>query len=267
MTMPRRFVLVRHGESEGNVAVKSSEKGNNEYYTEAFRKRPSRHWCLTDRGRGQAKVTGEWLHREFPDGFGRRYVSETTRTYTTAGLLAVPGPKWYSEADLIERNWGHFDGLTEDERRIEYGRIVERKDIDPFMWAPDGGESLHSVRKRLKNVLGTLHRECSDMDVIAVCHGEVMWCFRTLIERMTIKQFTKYDGSKNPKDRINNCQVMVYSRIDPVTGDEHPHNRWLLSICPHNPELSRNEWQLIERPRFTDEDLLAEAALVPQLIH
>lgn len=265
--MPRHLVLVRHGESEGNVAVKRSENGDDRDFTPEFRQRPSRLWCLTDRGREQAILTGAWLRERFPSGFGRRYVSETIRTYNTAGLLGINGPRWFNEPDLIERNWGHFDGMTEAERLVEYGHVLSRKDGDPYMWAPPGGESIHSVRTRIRWVLSTLHRECSEMDVIQVVHGEVMWCYRSLLERMTLKRFTELDGSDDPLDRINNCQVLIYTRVNPETGIEQDHTGWVYSTCPHDLSKSTNRWERLERPTFSDEELLVEAALVSRLVN
>lgn len=265
MTMPRNLVLVRHGQSEGNIAVKASQHGDHSYYTEEFRNRPSRLWRLTDLGRQQAKITGQWLQEQFPQGFGRYYMSDTIRTWETAGHLDLPNPDWLNEPDLIERHWGELDGLNEDERLVEYGRIITRKDLDPFMWSPPGGESLHSVRKRIRWNIFTLHRECSDMDVIIVAHGEVMWCFRSLLERMTLKQFTELDASTNPADKINNCQVWTFSRIDPVAGTEHQHTTWMHSACPPSPDRATNEWRRIVRPRFSNADILAEVAKTPQL--
>src|SRR3989344_3907849 len=53
---PLELVFVRHGESEGNVAVKAAERGDTSYFTPEFRKRHSSTWDLTKKGiqEGQA---------------------------------------------------------------------------------------------------------------------------------------------------------------------------------------------------------------------
>jgi hypothetical protein len=48
MGMPANLVLVRHGESEGNIATALSKKGDNSMFTEAFLNRHSSTWRLTD---------------------------------------------------------------------------------------------------------------------------------------------------------------------------------------------------------------------------
>jgi len=61
MTMPIDLVLVRHGESEGNVARRSSAAGDNSVFTEEFCGRHNSRFRLTDRGREQARAAGAWL--------------------------------------------------------------------------------------------------------------------------------------------------------------------------------------------------------------
>lgn len=71
---------------------------------------------------------------------------------------------------------------------------------------------------RLSKIISRLHRECHDKRVIIVCHGEVMWAFRVILERLTQHQYRELDKSTNVKDKIHNCQIIHYSRRDPKTG-------------------------------------------------
>ena len=59
--LPIDIILVRHGESEGNVVHKASRKGDNRLFTPEFRDRHSRTFRLTDKGIAQAKTAGAWL--------------------------------------------------------------------------------------------------------------------------------------------------------------------------------------------------------------
>lgn len=95
MTMPIDLVLVRHGESEGNVALHHSRRGDDSPLSPEFLAQHSSRWRLSDRGRAQAEATGEWLRAQFPEGFGRHYTSEYVRAMETAGLLGLPGAEWY----------------------------------------------------------------------------------------------------------------------------------------------------------------------------
>ena len=90
MALPMDLVLVRHGQSEGNIAKRRSEAGDNSAFTPEFRKRHSSSLRLTGRGRSQAQMAGIWLRNEFPD-FDRYLVSEYLRAMETAAHLSLPG--------------------------------------------------------------------------------------------------------------------------------------------------------------------------------
>lgn len=266
MSMPLNLVLVRHGQSEGNVAVKRSRHGDDRDFTPDFRQRPSRLWRLTDQGREQARVAGEWVRENLGPNFFRYYVSEYVRARETAGLLDLPDATWYREVDLVERSWGDLDGYTEAERVAKFRDILDRKDLDPFLWRPPGGESLHDTRQRQRSTLGTLHRECGEENVVLVGHGEQIWSMRTLLERMTLDRFAELDASDHPYDHIHNCQVIIYSRVDPSTGEVAPYLNWVKSVCPTDLTLSANTWQAIVRPVYSNAELLNEVEKIPRLV-
>ena len=56
--MPNNCLLVRHGQSEGNLAVEASKAGNNDLYTERYVMTPGTQWRLTDVGMAQAAAMG-----------------------------------------------------------------------------------------------------------------------------------------------------------------------------------------------------------------
>lgn len=262
MTMPIDLVLVRHGQSEGNLVNKRSRKGDDSGFTESFRARHSSTWRLTNLGRAQAFAAGEWIRGNIGGQFDRYYVSEYLRAMETAALLGLPDAQWYAEFYLRERDYGQLDVMPDAERKERFADELMRRRVDSFFWAPTGGESLAQACLRIDRVLNTLHRECSDKRVIIVCHGEVMWMFRVRLERMSQETFQLLDGSDNPHDRIHNCQVLHYTRRDPKSGRLANHVNWMRSACPTNLELSRNEWQRIERGRFTNEDLLRRVSRI-----
>jgi len=83
------------------------------------------------------------------------------------------------------------------------------------------GESIAAVCSRLAKVIARLHRECSDKRVVIVCHGEVMWAFRVILERMSQVQYKDLDQSTSIKDKIHNCQILHYTRRCPKSGKLH----------------------------------------------
>lgn len=68
---PVDLVLVRHGESEGNLANYRSKCGFEEDWTGEFRNRHSSQYRLTDHGRTQAKIAGEYIRENIYKSFDR----------------------------------------------------------------------------------------------------------------------------------------------------------------------------------------------------
>lgn len=266
MSLPNDIILVRHGESEGNLAYRQSRRGDDSAFTEEFRSRHGSLWRLTDKGRVQARMAGTWIRENISDRFDRYYVSEYIRAQETAALLGLSDAVWYRDFYLRERDWGDLELKTQIERAERFGEALKRRESDTFFWCPPNGESLAQLCLRIDRVLHTLHRECEGKRVIIVCHGEVMWAFRVRLERMTQRKFRELEYSADIKDRILNTQILHYTRCDPDSGDVAPYAQWMRSVCPTDLSLSRNVWECIERPTFSNEDLFAEVSLVTPML-
>ncbi|MBN1325894.1 phosphoglycerate mutase family protein [Candidatus Falkowbacteria bacterium] len=267
MAMPNDLVLVRHGESEGNVIKHAQEQDKKIKIPAAYYERHSTDWRLTKLGVKQAKMAGKWLRENVDMQFDRYYTSSYNRAKETAAHLQLPNAHWFPTPYLGERNWGILDQYPVEVRIKKFQADFKSKEINAFYWAPPRGESMVQICMRVDRVLDTLHRECDGKRVIIVCHGEIMWAFRIRIERMTVEQFLGLDQSENPFDRINNCQIIHYTRKDPQSKKVTSHMDWMKSVCPTNLSLSRNEWVKVTRHSFTNEDLLQEAEKIKRLIN
>jgi NAD+ kinase len=96
-----------------------------------------------------------------------------------------------------------------------------------------------------------------------------MWAFRVRLERMSQTRYRELDVSKDPFDKIHNGQVLHYTRCDPndPTGNTiAPYANWMRSVLPENMKRSRNDWETIVRPNFSNEDLLTEVGKIPRII-
>ncbi|MEX1111888.1 MAG: phosphoglycerate mutase family protein, partial [Candidatus Andersenbacteria bacterium] len=266
MAMPLDLVLVRHGESEGNIANQRSRAGDNSAFTPEFKERIGAMWRLTKLGRAQALAAGEWIQSNIGQRFDRYYVSEYIRAKETAAFLKLPLAEWFCDFYLRERDWGEMDVCPDDERQRLFAESLRRRQVDGFFWTPPNGESLAQLCLRVDRVIDTWQRECSDKRIIAVCHGEVMWAFRVRLERLSQQRFRELDTSRHAHDRIHNCQILHYTRRSPVTDTTTPYYSWMRSICPTDLSMSRNEWERIERTRFSNQELIQQVEQVPQLV-
>lgn len=258
-TMPRDLILVRHGESEGNKAKSLWKKGKKDPFTKDFLNRHSSEFRLTDRGRRQAIVTGEWIRKNIGETFDFYATSEYVRAMETAGLLGLPNALWHRDIDLRERDHGFADLLHPDHRSREYGEQLERYKKNQLIYpVPGGGESIAHMRFRSWRIFTRLRRRVPEGRAILVCHGEFMWGIRMDIEHIKMDKFIKLHNSKKPFDKIHNCQVIHYTRVNPYTGELKDYYGWMKSTCPSAPELSLNEWVPIVRKKFTNDELLRE---------
>ena len=266
MGMPADLILVRHGESEGNVAVNASKRGDERHYTDEFMEVHSSRWRLSPRGVKQAELTGHWLRSEFPQGFDRYYTSEFARAIETAAHLSLDNAEWLINPYLRERWRGDLDRITQAGIEELAARVMKDRSQTPYYWRPPGGESLVDVCARLRLVLGTLHRECDGRSAIVVCHGEVMEAFRIELERMSEHEYLEWDraSDSDPTLKIKNTQVWHYTRRDPASGELAPHLGWRRSCVPSAG--IGGPWVKINRRKYSNEELLALAEQSQRLL-
>ena len=265
MPLPIDLILIRHGQSEGNAAMRLSEKGDNTAFTALTTGRHSRSYRLSEKGREQAIQAGKWLQEEFlKEGktFDRFITSEYSRAMETAALLNLPDAVWYRNFYLTERDWGDIEASPESERNEKFKDALSMRRIEPFFWRPPNGESLAELCLRLDRVLQTLHREYSGMCVIIVCHGEVMRAFRILLERMPQQKFKEIALNQSGYG-VHNCEIMHYTRRDPETGEISNHANWMRRIRPTALPVWNTGWEKIERPTYSNEELLKIVSEIP----
>jgi broad specificity phosphatase PhoE len=149
-----RFILVRHGESEGNRDRRFTV---------------SHLTPLTDLGREQAREAAERIAGRFrPDLV---VVSPYLRTRQTGAIIAeYLGLPVEVEHDLRERHMGVLAGQA-------YGNLREDPTFDRsrfWLWRPAGGESFEEVRTRASRVLDRLAEHRRGHELVVVSHGGVM---------------------------------------------------------------------------------------------
>ena len=259
MGLPLDLVLVRHGQSEGNAAMQLSRAGNDDAILEVYKNRHSASLHLTEKGRSQALQAGKFILNEFfkeSIGFDRYYTSEYLRAIETAGLLHLPGAKWYCDFYLAERDWGQLEACSETERKEKFGQELQQQIDEPFFWRPPSGESFAELCLRVDRVLDTLHRECDGGRVLIICHGEIIRAFQTRIERLSQMRFKELFKSNNDFDHIYNGQIVHYTRRDPGSGTICPSMGWVRWIRPTESPATTSGWRVISRPQYSNAELL-----------
>lgn len=258
MGMPKNLLLVRHGESVGNVANrKYVETGDESFFLENFSRLHESQYELTGQGIEQAKLAGNWLSKNWTKPFYRMIVSSNSRAMQTAAYLGLSGARWLIDFNLRERENGLFNCMSPSEIKSKYAIEQTFHDTQPFSYRPPQGESMSDVRMRIKMILVTLARECDGQDVIIVCHGHVIRAFRAELERMSPKKCNELLVTKEDWGRVPNCSIFHYTRESELGMAEHftGYRR----ICPAGGGELVGPFQKIERKKFTNEELLIEA--------
>jgi broad specificity phosphatase PhoE len=265
--LPIDIILVRHGQSEGNVVHKASRKGDNRLFTQEFRNRHSRMFRLTDKGISQATKAGQWLADNVPMPLDRFYVSDYLRAQETAALLGLPNALWRVEYQLRERDRPLDDNMPDDERRRRFALEQRQWELDRVLAYPaGGGESIVAMCLRLKaDFLEHIARECGDMRIVVVCHGHVMRGLQMELEHLGHDDFLALDESNNPKDKIRNCQILWYTRRDPGTQELRQTLVAVRSVCPWDPSGDYG-WRRISRKLLTNAELMGQVTKHPRLV-
>ena len=203
---PDHLVIVRHGQSERNVA---KDRAREEHKLEAW----SDHLRdvdtpLTALGVDQAVATGRFLREKF--NFDMVFTSPYLRTIQTSKQIVTQmavAPSIMYEERIREIEFGVLDGLTRDGIQKFYPLEFTRKEREGKYWyRPPGGESRPDVALRVHSFLGTLTREYRRKSVLVVCHSVVVLIFRRLLERWDEAQYMKVDS----EDDVLNCSITAY---------------------------------------------------------
>ncbi|HKV56225.1 MAG TPA: histidine phosphatase family protein [Candidatus Binataceae bacterium] len=153
-----KFIMVRHGESEGNRERRFTI---------------SSEVPLTELGRQQAREVARAISRAFNPSivisspFRRaRQTSEIISGELNLEIEIVN--------DLHERDLGCLKGHSYDDLRT---LVLKDPAYDPargWLWRPDGGESYDDVRQRVVSAVEGLLARYPAQEIIIVSHGGVM---------------------------------------------------------------------------------------------
>jgi broad specificity phosphatase PhoE len=183
---PASLVLVRHGESIGNLADRAAREAGAARLDLQDR---DADVPLSDTGREQADSLGR--HLKGLDATARptavvsspyrRSADTARRAVATAGLST---PFMHDER-LRERELGVFDGLTGTGIRAEYGAEAQRREhLGKFYYRPPGGESWCDVALRVRSFLRDVGTRPGTDRLWIFTHQAVITCFRYVLEGM-----------------------------------------------------------------------------------
>lgn len=201
---PKRIILLRHGESEGNVDQAAY------VYT------PDWRINLTERGRNQADKAGKKLRDVIgPDGKVVFYFSPYERTRQTVDIMVnhLKEDNIISireEPRISEQQFGNFQNVDE----VIAAKSVRHR-FGRFYYRFPSGEAGLDVYSRVSSFISTLVRDChqyrhndydlENMNIVIVTHGLTLRLFLMRWFQFSVKEF---ENSENP----DNAQLTILNK-------------------------------------------------------
>jgi probable phosphoglycerate mutase len=200
---PHELMLVRHGESAGNVARDLAEGEGRTVIDIAER---DMDVDLSARGELQARALGTWL---------------AERSNRPTVVLASPYVRARRTAELAVSASGLHVGVVLDERlrerefgaldRLTHAGIAERfpaeaelrARVGKFYHRPPGGESWCDVGLRVRSALDSITRAHRGERVMVVAHEVVIHMFRYVLENLSEQEVLALSRKRD----LPNCSV------------------------------------------------------------
>src|SRR3954468_11588338 len=212
---PRRLWLVRHGQSQGNVARDAAHEAGAHEIDIDMR---DVDVPLSALGVEQGKAAGRWFaalpRDERPEIIlSSLYVRsrQTAEIVCKEGALAGGPVRTIIDERLREREFGIFDRLTTLGIRERFPEeAAHRRRLGKFYHRPPGGESWADVILRLRSMLNTINLHYCDKRVLIVCHQVVVLCFRYILEELDEATILSIDKQAD----VLNCGICAYD-FDP----------------------------------------------------
>ncbi len=204
------LVLVRHGESVGNVADRAAIAAKAHRLDLEAR---DADVVLSDEGEKQADALGEHLAQLPEDQRPTIVVSSPYQRARSTAERALAG----FELDVLvderirERELGIFDGITwygiEADHPEESAR---RARVGKFYYRPPGGESWADVILRVRSILLELQERFAGERVWLFSHEAVILAFRYVVEGLDEQRVV----ALQKQEPVANCSMTVYRRVD-----------------------------------------------------
>lgn len=207
----KHLILVRHGESEGDVRRAMREQPT----SDELIKHP-RNEEQTDEGHRQSMITGQYiakfvLGRYGFDTFDWQLTSPLIRTKQSADSLDITG-KWREDERLAERDRGEIQGMTKKQHREQFPESYRQMLEYPFHWSPPGGESLLRVSVRFGELVDEF-MQSKATSAIFMTHRDLLWAAHVSLDKVPLDKIQDIDTSA-----IHNGYIAHYMNINPITS-------------------------------------------------
>ena len=272
MSMPRRIVFVRHGQSESNILQSAQKKGERFEHEQLVGSRVDWKQRLSKEGRKQAEDAAINLKNIYGEMnfFDSLYLSPFIRARETALIIGGDDNSlnWNIDDRLSERIWGIYGVVSRQEQRSHFPLTSKLANDDPWYIRYDGGESLFDVYNRFKTFKNKLWRDNSEQNVLIVAHKQLIQAACYDIEKLLPEEWD--DIWKNKVYDIPNLGSVEYSRTNPNdesdVREKYTWRRVISLASPENSPLSGGWVEFSHGKEFTPEQIQQQISKYPPLL-
>lgn len=203
---PAALWLVRHGESEGNIAHRTAYAAKADSLDVSVNDAEIE---LSELGRRQAAALGRWLGKQDPaEQPTVALVSPYVRARQTAEVvLEIAGLALPTVLDerLRDREQGIMDRLTWQGWQRRFPEEADRRRyLGKFWYRPPGGESWADVALRVRAALRDARDDLAGERILLVAHDVPVLLVRYVLEGLPIEETVALSGT------IANCSLTTY---------------------------------------------------------
>ncbi|MEN3122499.1 MULTISPECIES: histidine phosphatase family protein [Janibacter] len=238
-------ILVRHGQSEGNVAAERAQAERRDRIEVPAR---DPDVVLSQVGQRQADAVGRWLTALPPDEQPQViWTSPYRRARETAErALAVAEVDLDYRVDerLRDRDMGITDQLTAQGITARFPEEAERRQwLGKFYYRPPGGESWADVAQRVRGVLTDLANTETHERVLVTGHDVVLLLFCYVAEGLGEEEVLE-------RARTNGLRNAAICRI---RRDEESVTGWVVTEYNLDSHLREEGVEVTDQPGASDE--------------
>ncbi|HEY0165536.1 MAG TPA: histidine phosphatase family protein [Jatrophihabitans sp.] len=232
------LILVRHGESVGNVAREEAESTGALSIAMPMR---DADVPLSELGARQARAVGRWLAEDparRPDGVWCSPYLRARQTALTALAELTDPPAPRQDERIRDRELGVLDLLTKRGVGAQFPAEAQRRSwLGKFYYRPPGGESWVDLVLRIRAFMADLERGPARGRQLIVSHDAVILLFRYVCEQLdedsvfeiarsgsvsnaSVSRLVRQDGEPGWRTAVYNDQQHLEAFGAPAT--EHP---------------------------------------------
>lgn len=206
MRGPKMIVIVRHGESEGNVV--SPEDAS-------FPSKANHAFSLTKKGRLQAARTGVYLRANY-GRFDAYFCSTFRRTQETLALLYPPRlrppiiPLVDSRLNEMMRGPWHYIPKSRMMELFPDEQAIRNREGE-YHYRPPAGQSCQDVEILIHSFMSDLRENYDGKRILIAGHGTWMLIFWRLILGLPTQEYENRYRNLDGRKKYQNCALAVYS--------------------------------------------------------